>query len=104
MVAPKKMIMGRGESAVSIGRARSIARKPVVKVKPKTKTKVAEPKSNVKKDKISSKSNQATGTKYKNARYEELKSGAFARSRAESIKKINAASPVKNRVIKIKSQ
>jgi hypothetical protein len=48
MVAPKKMIMGRGESAVSIGRARSIARKPVVKVKPKTKTKVAEPKSNVK--------------------------------------------------------
>lgn len=49
MVAPKKMIMGRGESAVSIGRARSIARKPVVKVKPKTKTKVAEPKSNVKK-------------------------------------------------------
>lgn len=48
MVAPKKMIMGRGESAVSIGRARSIARKPVVKVKPKTKTKAAEPKSNVK--------------------------------------------------------
>lgn len=49
MVAPKKMIMGRGESAISIGRARSIARKPVVKVKPKTKTKVSEPKSNVKK-------------------------------------------------------
>lgn len=48
MVAPKKIIMGRGESAVSIGRARSIARKPVVKVKPKTKTKVEEPKSNVK--------------------------------------------------------
>lgn len=48
MVAPKKIIMGRGESAVSIGRTRRIARKPVVMVKPKTKTKIAEPASNVK--------------------------------------------------------
>ena len=52
MVAPKKSIMGRGESAVSVGARTSsgrikTSRKPVVKVQPKSNVK-AEPKSNVK--------------------------------------------------------
>lgn len=44
MVAPKKKIMGRGESAVSIGRAR----KPIVRVQPPKPKKVSQPTSNVK--------------------------------------------------------
>lgn len=44
MVAPKKKIMGRGESAVSVGRSRT----PVVRVQPPKPKKVSQPASNVK--------------------------------------------------------
>jgi hypothetical protein len=98
MVAPKKQIMGRGESPVSVGarvssgRAKT-SRKPVVKVKPKPDAK-AEVKSNVKKvipkpAKQVKRANSQTDIAIKNQR-----SGKSAKWMSKSIKNYNKNNPM----------
>lgn len=91
MPAPKKKIMGKGESPVSVGaRAGSRAtKKAVVKLQPKPNTK-AEPTSNVKKRRsVGSLENLQERNKQESAHLMAAKSGVKARAKADLVKNLN---------------
>jgi len=99
MPIPKKKIMGRGESAVSVGpRVGSRAsKKPVVKLQPKPNTKV-EPKSNVKKTRSGLSEKERRGMNRREEAYlNDVKSGFKARVESDIVKYNNKTSGAKNK-------
>lgn len=105
MPAPKKKIMGRGESAVSVGARASSSgskatRKTIVKVQPKPNTK-AEPRSNVKKRRSIVDEEVRIGRNRLNAQSNlDAKSGKTARIAAEEIRDMNKYGNVKKQPTK----
>lgn len=106
MVAPKKQIMGRGESPVSVGarvssgRAKT-SRKPVVKVQPKPDLK-AEPKSNARKILQKPANKRKRFNSQATIAIKNQKSGKSAKAKSKLIKDYNKNNPmVKKLPIKI---
>lgn len=97
MVAPKKSIMGRGESAVSVGARTSssrikVSRKPVIKVQPEPNAK-AKIKSNVKVKFSTTSKNQKSFNSKTTTALKNQSSGKSTKAMSKLIKNYNKKNP-----------